>query len=127
MATGDDLDVQMAELDITNEENEELIFDDEVQEDGNKFELCLVGRFLTEKNINLRAMQTKLADLWRPAMGITIKMLIPGIYLFQFYQIEDIGWVMNNGPWTFDNAMLVTNVIQAGENPTKVALYEVDF
>lgn len=34
---------------------------------------------------------------------------------------------MSNVPWTFDNALLVTNVIKAGEDPTKITLQEVDF
>lgn len=41
--------MQMAELDIDKEENEELILDDGVEEEINRFNLCLVGRFLTEK------------------------------------------------------------------------------
>lgn len=41
--------------------------------------------------------------------------------------MDDMEWVMNNGPWTFDNAMLVTNVVQAGEDPTKVLLNELIF
>lgn len=53
MATVEEIDDQMAGLDIENEENEELCFDDIVEEDTNKFELCLVGEFLTEKGIDL--------------------------------------------------------------------------
>lgn len=127
MATTDNIDVQMANLDIANEEDEELIFDEEIEETGNKFELCLVGLFLTKKNINLRVMKSKLTDIWRPAMGINIKMLKSGIFLFQFYHRDDMKWVMSNGPWTFDHAMLVTNVIQLGEDPTKITLNEVEF
>lgn len=44
-----DLDVQMEDLTIEAEENEELCLDDELIEESNKFELCLVGKFLTEK------------------------------------------------------------------------------
>lgn len=117
MAKEGSLDVLMEELDISNEENEELVFDEEVEEIGNKFELCLVGRFLTEKNLNVRAMKTKLADVWRPAMGINIKMLI-----FQFCHKDDMQWMMNNGLWSFDNDTLVTNTIPAGGDPTKVPL-----
>lgn len=69
----DNLDVLMTDLDISNEENEELVFDEEFEEKSNRFELCLVGRLLSEKNLNIRAMKSKLADLWRPAMGISIK------------------------------------------------------
>lgn len=98
----DNLDVMMSDLDISNVENEELVFEEGLEEESNKFELCLVGRFLTEKNLNKRAMKSKLADLWRPAMGITIKALKPGIFLFQFYHNDDLKWMLSNGPWSFD-------------------------
>lgn len=44
--------MQLADLDIENEKNAELVFDEGVEDDYNRFELCLVGKFLTEKNIN---------------------------------------------------------------------------
>lgn len=127
MANQEDLDKLMADLDITNEEEEELVFDEEVQENGNRFEMCLVGRFLTEKNLNVRAMKSKLADIWRPAMGISIKTLTPGLYLFQFFHKDDMQWMMSNGPWSFENAILVTSTIPNGGDPTKVPLNETEF
>ncbi|XP_074378502.1 uncharacterized protein LOC141720045 [Apium graveolens] len=123
----EDIEMQMEEMDITNEKNEELSLDEGVEEDINKFDLCLVGQFLTEKNINVRAMKTKLADLWKPAMGINIEDLKPGLFLFQFYHREDMNWVVSSGPWTFDGALLVLNYIKSGEEPTIVPLFEVDF
>ncbi|KAL8096581.1 hypothetical protein AgCh_037515 [Apium graveolens] len=122
----DNLDVMMTDLDISNEENEEMVFDEEFEEENNRFELCLVGRFLTEKNLNVRAMKSKLADLWRPAMGISIKALNSGVFLFQFYHKDDLKWMLSNGPWSFDGAMLVVNEIKAGEDPVKVQLNEVE-
>lgn len=119
--------MQLAELDIENEENEELTFEEGVEEEHNRFELCLVGRFLTEKNINVRAMKSKMADLWKPAMGISIKDLKPGIFLFQFYHKEDMNWALDKGPWTFDNALLVLSSIRTGEDPVKIPLFEVEF
>lgn len=38
-----------------------------------------------------------------------------------------MAWVINNGPWTFNSALLVMNIVKAGEDPVKVALHEVDF
>ncbi|KAL8106742.1 hypothetical protein AgCh_023488 [Apium graveolens] len=123
----EDIEMNLAELDIANEENEELSLDEGVEEEINRFELCLVGRFLTEKSINARAMKSKMADLWKPAMGINIKDLKPGLFLFQFYHKDGMILVNTNGPWTFDGALLVLNVIKAGEDPIKVSLHEVDF
>lgn len=56
-------------------------------------------------------------------MGINIKELEPGIYLFQFYHREDKLWVLNGGPWNFDNAMLLVESIPTGEDPLKVPLW----
>ncbi|KAL8126745.1 hypothetical protein AgCh_013868 [Apium graveolens] len=73
----DDIEMQLADMDITNEENEELVFDDGVEK--------------------------------------------------EFYHMDDMNWVISNGPWTFNGALLVTNVIKTGEDPIKVPLVEVDF
>lgn len=61
--------------------------------------------------MNVRAMKSKLADIWRPVHGINIKDMKPGIFLFQFYHVDDMQWVMNGGPWSFDGAMLVVNTM----------------
>lgn len=83
----------------------------------------LGGRFLTEKNINTKAMRSKMADIWKPTMGINIKELEQGVFLFQFYYKEDMDWVFNGGPWTFDNAMLCLETVLKGEDPIKVQLW----
>lgn len=69
MARYRNLDEQLADLDIAEEENEDFTFEGDVEEEVNKYELCLVGRYLTEKNINMRAMMTKMANVWKPTMG----------------------------------------------------------
>lgn len=61
------------QMDIDNEENEAFVFEEGVEEVLNRYELCLVGRFLTEKSINVRATKSKTADVWKPAMGISVK------------------------------------------------------
>lgn len=72
-------------------------------------------------------MKTKMTDILRPVMGILIKDIKPGLFLFQFYHQDDTKWVKNGGPWSFDSALLVLNIIKPGEDPTKVDLVEMDF
>lgn len=90
MARYNNLHDQFASLNVDDEENEEFSFDESVEEEVNKYDFCLVGRYLTEKNINIRAMASKMADVWRPSMGVNIKEIDPGIFLFQFYHREDL-------------------------------------
>ncbi|XP_074327265.1 uncharacterized protein LOC141665185 [Apium graveolens] len=59
-------------------------------------------------------------------MGINIKELETGIFLFQFFHKEDKAWVMNGGPWSFDNAMLLIEEIPEGEEPLKVPLWTLN-
>ncbi|XP_074346361.1 uncharacterized protein LOC141685139 [Apium graveolens] len=112
---------------IEDEENAEVVFDEEAEDVSNKFETCLVGHFLTEKNLNVRAMKSKVADIWHPPRGINIKDLKPGIFLFQFYHADDKEWMLNGGPWNFDGAMLVLNKIRSGEDPLEVSLTYLQF
>lgn len=80
-----------------------------MEENSNRYKLCLVDRFLTEKNMYVRAIKSKLADVWRPFMGISIKDNKSGLFLFQFNHREDMQWVVKGGSWSFDEALLVLN------------------
>lgn len=126
MARYRNIDDQMGGLSIDEEENESFVFEGDVEEAVDRYELCLVGRFLTEKNLNIRAMKSKMADIWKPTMGINIKEIDAGIFLFQFYHKEDLQWVLNGGPWSFDNAMLAVAVIPNGEEPINVPLWHLN-
>lgn len=88
----------MADLNIEEEENEDMVFDGDVEEEVNKYDLCLILRYLTEKNINTRTMKKKMAYIWKPTMGMNIKEIDPGIFLLQFYHKEDMVWVLHGGP-----------------------------
>lgn len=65
-----------------------LIGEDEVVNDKQMF--ILVGRFLTEKNINFLAMQNIVASLWRLREGVEIYDLGNCRYSFIFYHVLDI-------------------------------------
>lgn len=126
MVDGSGIDQSMKGLRIQDEENESFILDGDIEEDIHRYDLCLVERLLTEKNINVWAMKSKLADVWKPSMGISIKELERGIFLFQFFRKEDLQWVMKGGPWTFDNVMLAVEKVDTGASPTEVELFHLN-
>ncbi|PNX65080.1 hypothetical protein L195_g054353, partial [Trifolium pratense] len=99
-----------------HEEEEEgfnFEFDEEGDEQGD-LRWCLIGRFLCEKTIHVNSMTVRMADLWKPLEGVTIKEAKAGIFLFQFAHPLDMEAVLNGGPWTFDNNMLVLERVQVG-------------
>lgn len=63
------LEEMYANLIIEDEDEEGIIVaNKEVEEPKQTF--LLVGRFLTEKNINFNAMRNVIASLWRPKEGM---------------------------------------------------------
>ena len=63
-----------------------------------KYELCLVGRFLIDHSINYNSMQNRMMDLWRPVKGIMIKDIGDSLFMFHFYHIVDLQRIFEGGP-----------------------------
>lgn len=107
---GESLEEMYANLVIADEEEEEIIVGNkEVVEE--KQEFVLVGRFLTEKDIKFHAMRNTMASVWRPKEGMDIHDLGDRRYSFVFYHIMDLQKVLDGGPWSFDQALLVLNLL----------------
>jgi hypothetical protein len=95
-------------LSLHDEEEEDFRFDfEEEGEDQVDLCWCLVGRFLSERSIHFNSIEVRMADLWKPVKGVTIKEAAAGKFLFHFNHSLDMEAVLNSGPWTFDNNMLL--------------------
>jgi 14-3-3 protein epsilon len=115
---------------LSLQENEEEGFCFEFVEEGDEqadFQWCLIGRFLCDRPIHFKSMKIRMADLWRPVKGVTIKEAKPGIFLFHFAHPLDMEGVLNGGPWTFDNNMLIMERVQLGMQIEQMSLNHVDF
>ncbi|KAL0007913.1 hypothetical protein SO802_009415 [Lithocarpus litseifolius] len=69
--------------------------------------LSLLGRFLTTRLYNQSAAKSLLRSVWK--MGADLKIVDVGDGLFQFkFALEiQLKWVIQNGPWSFENHPLV--------------------
>lgn len=86
-----------------------------------------IGRFLTDRPINVLAMKNIMAAVWRPVKGVWIKELGPNLFIFQFFHELDLERVINGGPWTFEQHLLIFSKLETGMNPMQMDLVEVDF
>lgn len=68
-----------------------------------------------------------MTDIWQPGKGIMVKELSNSIYVFQFYHYRDLKKVVDGGPWTYDNHLLILHQLKPGENPLKVPLFFANF
>lgn len=86
-----------------------------------------IGSFLTDRPINVLAMKNIMAAIWRPVKGVWIKELGPNLFIFQFFHELDLERVINGGPWTFEQHLLIFSKLENGMNPMQMVLFEVDF
>ena len=56
-----------------------------------------------------------------------IKDIGPNLFLFHFYHELDLQRVIKNGPWTFDQKLLVFSRLEIGMDPQQVQLNHADF
>ncbi|MCI88614.1 hypothetical protein A2U01_0109901, partial [Trifolium medium] len=64
----------LAGLSIHDEEEGGFSFDFEQEnEEQTDLRWCLVGRFICERPLHVNSMKVRMADLWKPVKGVTIK------------------------------------------------------
>ncbi|MCI27837.1 hypothetical protein A2U01_0049037 [Trifolium medium] len=98
----------LVNLSLNGGEEEGFVFEfDEGGEEVEDLRWCLIGRFLCDRTIHVNSMMVRMANLWQPVKGVTIKEAKPGLFLFRFNHQLDMEEVLQNGPWTFDNHLLV--------------------
>lgn len=86
-----------------------LIWGGDANQRDTCIELCLVGRFLSLRTINIDAMRIKLSNIYKPLKVVYVRVIAGKRYLFQFYHESDMKRVLDGGPWSFDNNPLIYN------------------
>lgn len=114
-----------AKLTLEDEEDGGIIVED-TKVPYKNVTFILVGRFLTEENINFCATQNFLASLWRPKVGAEIHDIGGYRYSFVFYHIIHVKKVLEGGSWSFEHSLLVFQRISDIEDPHLVQLNEFD-
>ncbi|KAK6141825.1 hypothetical protein DH2020_024431 [Rehmannia glutinosa] len=79
------IDEMCGRMQLEEEEEGGLLLDN-IENEGQPQDLrwCLVGRFLSDRQVNFVAMKNTLASIWRPVKGVFIKDLGPNLFYFSF-------------------------------------------
>ena len=67
----------------------------------------LFGRLLAERHQNLRALKSTLWLAWKMGSDLRIVEVGQNILQFKFTSMCQMEWVERNGPWNFDNNLLL--------------------
>nr|GMD95087.1 uncharacterized protein LOC109174935 [Ipomoea batatas] len=82
---------------------ERVNVDDEAVDD----EFYVVGRLVTDKPTRFAFFRDTMAGVWRPARGMNVRELLPQRYLFRFFLEKDVQRIMDDGPWSYEQTVLI--------------------
>ncbi|KAH1047686.1 hypothetical protein J1N35_038470 [Gossypium stocksii] len=127
MASIDLVDTELASLNLLDEEEDPLLVLDENNVGEQLYDLCLVGRVLTESVVNFPSLKNTLVDLWHLLRGVSITELANKRILFRFYSEVDLKRVLDGLPWFFNRHLIVFHKLEGGEDPDSVPLWHTVF
>lgn len=87
--------------------------------------LSLIGRFLTARQYNQRAAKAMLRSIWKMGSDLRIVDVGDGLFQFKFSLESQLKWVMNNGPWSFDNYPLALRRWERGMTAASVKFHSL--
>lgn len=72
----------MEDLNLEDEDEGLSLHADGNTDGPDDLQLCLVGHFVTQRSIRTHIMKEHMAEVWRSLKGISIREVVPSIFLF---------------------------------------------
>ena len=104
----DDVATGLGKMKLTSDEEEVIPISDEGRLEA--LESCilsLIGKFLTCKPFNKRAAKNTLRRAWGLENSLQIIEVGPNLFQFKFQSEFDMVRIIQDGPWSFDNQLLL--------------------
>lgn len=105
------------------EEEEGVVVEEEEVYEEEFFQRTLAGKLWMENSFNVRAFKSTMISAWKLKNQVDIQDLSKNLFLFKFSSKRDLEFVLKNGPWSFDRALLVMNRISGEEQPSDLNMH----
>lgn len=124
---GHNISEKYANLSINEDEGEGLVLEEmPVEEGGVDNTFCLVGSLLTTRRMNFEAMKETLASIWKPVKGVYMEETsYPNLFIFKFFHVMDMQRVLNDGPWTFNQQVLLLKKLEGDEQMSQIKIKDL--
>lgn len=121
------LEKEWTMLTLTEEEDGLIIGTNDVKDTTEENKFVLIGQLVTDKPIKFNVMKDTLAVVWRPGKGMTVTEAAPNLFLFHFFHEVDFNRIIGDGPWAFEQSLLVLEKLDPKVSPFEVPLNKVEF
>lgn len=94
--------------------------------DYKTLELCLVGSLLSESSFHFPTFRNVLLRSWRLSEECKVVELRPNLFCFRFTSSTDLQRVLRDGPWSFDDRMLLLRRMDPRDTPASIQFSHID-
>ena len=95
-------------LQLTKEEEEDIFISSNSSPDLlEECALSLFGKLLVDHNQNQRTLKNTLRSTWKMGLDLRIVEVGDNVLQFKFSSMFQLEWVERNGPWNFENNLLL--------------------
>lgn len=77
----------------------------------------LLAKVISDRPVNTSAFCDRMAGVWRPVKKVEIQEIEPLIYCLRFFHELDVDRVLSNGPWSFEQRLVVVKKFDLGMVP----------
>ncbi|MDO7987361.1 DUF4283 domain-containing protein [Sweet potato little leaf phytoplasma] len=100
--------------------NDIKLDEEDMTEIKDQMDHCIVGKLLSNRIIAPLAIKNALRGAWKTRKNFKVESTGKNIFNFKFECQEDRNWVMCNGPWTFDNSLIVLEYPMANQRSVEM-------
>ncbi|KAK1589024.1 hypothetical protein Q3G72_029703 [Acer saccharum] len=87
----------------------------------------LVGKILAKKQVNGEAFKAVISKIWRIRKELEVEGISQNIFAFHFSCRDDKDRVLNGGPWSFDDGLIVLEEPEGKGDISKMKFNIADF
>ena len=115
-------------LQLTKEEEEDIFISSNNSPDLlEECALSLFGKLLVDRNQNQRALKNTLRSTWKMGLDLRIVEVRDNVLQFKFSSMFQLEWVERNGPWNFENNLLLLSRWRKGLTSANLAFTHAPF
>ncbi|KAH7843900.1 hypothetical protein Vadar_022074 [Vaccinium darrowii] len=119
---------RMRNFTLTADEEEDIVLGPEVHRRAmERCSFSLVGKVLTNKSVNSVALKDTLKKVWGVKNEVNIIDVENNMFLFRFSSEAQMQRVITEGPWSFDNQLVVMKKWEPGMRADNVQFHHADF
>ncbi|XP_050217735.1 uncharacterized protein LOC126668590 [Mercurialis annua] len=124
-----DLEVLWRKFSLTEDEQDVVELETPKQPDNSvaKYKRCVVGRLLSGKPFNAKALHKAMTGAWRVNGSFDVTDIGKGMFICEFKNVWDRNKVLREAPWHYDRQLIVLSEIKGDEQPSTMKLNNSPF